>query len=149
MDFDSVTLAESDLRDYIRAIAADLEVPPGGVTSEVCEVSNAYLAFDRCLPDVPDRDVAVTWDEHRGWAVAIETHCGEDLIVLSFMGQDAVPDPLAVVDFVRAILDGERPGTTEPPHFDDRPALVKRLATIAARIDPTQHIAPDNPHTER
>lgn len=134
MDIDAPTPAESDLRAYVGAVAAGLGVTPGGVTSEVCEVSNAYLALERRLPDFPGRDVAVTWDEHRGWAVAIETNCGEDLIVLAFMGEDAVPEPPAVVGFVRATLDGNRPGRIEPPHFDDRPGLITTLATVAASL---------------
>ncbi len=39
VDFDAPTPAEIDLRAYVGAIAADLGVPSGGVTSEVCSRS--------------------------------------------------------------------------------------------------------------
>uniref|UniRef100_UPI0035E4303C DUF6292 family protein n=1 Tax=Amycolatopsis pithecellobii TaxID=664692 RepID=UPI0035E4303C len=60
-----------------------------GIGLESCTVDHdspvsAYVALDGRLPHYPDRDVALLWDERHGWAAAIETHSGEDLIVLRY-----------------------------------------------------------------
>ncbi|GAB3721965.1 hypothetical protein GCM10027598_36260 [Amycolatopsis oliviviridis] len=43
---------------------------------------SAYVALDHRLPSHPDRDRALPWDEAHGWAIAIETHSGEDLVII-------------------------------------------------------------------
>ncbi|HET6291560.1 MAG TPA: DUF6292 family protein [Amycolatopsis sp.] len=95
-----------------------------GVGLESCTVDHdspvsAYVALDGRLPTHPDRDVALLWDELHGWAVAIETHSGEDLIVLRYLGgQTATPKPATVARFVRAVREEDhRFGQLTPPDF--------------------------------
>ncbi|MEC3982766.1 DUF6292 family protein [Amycolatopsis sp. H20-H5] len=54
---------------------------------------SAYDALEHRHPDYPDRDLALLWDERHGWAAAIETHCGEDLIVLRYLAGDTITPP--------------------------------------------------------
>jgi hypothetical protein len=89
------------LREYVRAVAAGWGI---GVESCVLDVEPpawAYVALDRTLPRYPDRDVALLWDERTGWAVAVETHSSEDLIVVACpVDGTVVPPPSRVRAFV-------------------------------------------------
>ncbi len=44
--------------------------------------AGAYIALDRRLPDHPDQDVALVWDERYGWSLALETNSSEDPVRL-------------------------------------------------------------------
>lgn len=70
----------------------------------------AYIALDRTVPRFPGREVALLWEETCGWALAVETRSGEDLIVLGYLGEHAVPTPDAVADL--------------PRHWHAQPTLV-------------------------
>ena len=63
----------------------------------------AYIALDRTVPRFPGREVALLWEETCGWALAVETRSGEDLIVLGYLGEHAVPTPDAVADFAATL----------------------------------------------
>ena len=84
-----------------------------GVGLESCAVDqdppvSAYVALDGHLPAYPDRDVALLWDEIRGWAAAVETHSGEDLIVLRYLGGPSVAPPAEqVARFASAVRDDD------------------------------------------
>ncbi|MEU4744310.1 DUF6292 family protein [Actinosynnema sp. NPDC023658] len=60
----------------------------------------AYLALDGHLPGFADRDVALLWDEGRGWAVAVESDSAEPPFVLSRLRGPARPDPAVVARWV-------------------------------------------------
>jgi hypothetical protein len=105
------------LRAYLADVTNAL-----GIGLESCTVDHdtpisAYVALDEQLPGYPGRDVALLWDEVHGWAAAIETHSGEDLIVLRYLGGPAVaPPPADVARFVRALReDDHRVGRLDPP----------------------------------
>lgn len=55
------------------------------------------------MPSHIGRDTALLWDERRGWAFAAETHSGENLLVLAYLGGELVPAPARVHGFVTAI----------------------------------------------
>ncbi|MFD0203778.1 MULTISPECIES: DUF6292 family protein [Saccharothrix] len=61
-----------------------------------------YLALDGRLASFPDHDVALLWDERRGWSVAVEV--GEDLVVLERLDGLAVPRPVAVAEWVAGLF---------------------------------------------
>jgi len=63
----------------------------------------------------PGREVALLWEETCGWALAVETRSGEDLIVLGYLGEHAVPAPDAVADFAATL------GTRSPHWVMNRP----------------------------
>lgn len=93
---------------------------------------SAYLALDQHLPAFPGWDLALLWDEERGWSAAIETHSGEDLIVVSYPDCDTVVPPSdLVVRFVDGLLRGhDRTGRPDAPAIraaDSRPRLAELL----------------------
>ncbi|WP_414941900.1 DUF6292 family protein [Amycolatopsis sp. cmx-11-51] len=115
-----------DVWGYLAEVTAAL-----GIGLESCTVDHdspvsAYVALDERLPRHPGRDVALLWDEMHGWAAAIETHSGEDLIVLRYLGgTTATPPPARVAHFVSALrADDDRVGQLTPPSppMTSRPA---------------------------
>ncbi|HVV08001.1 DUF6292 family protein [Amycolatopsis sp.] len=110
------------LSGYLRAVADELGVGLESVTVDHATPVSAYLALDIRLPRHPDRDVALLWDERHGWAIAIETHSSEDLIVLAYLGGPTItPAPGKVARFVDTVRSDDRAGRgTVPPAI--RPA---------------------------
>nr|WP_051116592.1 DUF6292 family protein [Amycolatopsis nigrescens] len=123
------------LRGYLAAVAT-----AAGVGMESCTVDfggtgapmSAYIALDHRLPRFPDRDLALVWDERHGWALAVETHSGEDLIVLTYLDNgDVLPEPAEVASFLAAARANDpAPGRPDPPGHrrpGDQDALTDRL----------------------
>ncbi|MGW5053686.1 DUF6292 family protein [Actinokineospora sp. NPDC004072] len=110
LDFDDALVR--GLHGYIRAVTERL-----GLTGESSYVQSeplgAYLALDGRLPGFPDRDAALLWDGERGWAAAVETHSGEDLIVQGWLGGEVVPAPNRVARWANSLLAGR----THPPRL--------------------------------
>lgn len=109
--------ALATLYDYLAEVTAAL-----GIGMESCTVDHdtpvsAYVALDERLPGYPDRDVALLWDEVHGWSAAVETHSGEDMIVLRYLGGPTVtPPPARITRFVTALQDDDhRIGRLDPP----------------------------------
>ena len=100
-------LFHQSLRAYIAKVARALGVGLESCAFDLDVPVSAYLALDTRLDRFPDRDLALLWDEVHGWAAAIEASCGEDVIVLSYAGEEILPVPGAVVRFVRAVRDGD------------------------------------------
>lgn len=95
------------LRDYLAATADRLGVGLESCTVDLDLPTSAYLAVNRRLPEFPDRDLALLWDEVHGWAAAIETHSGEDLIVVSYLDTTTVtPPPRLVARFLQDLCAG-------------------------------------------
>lgn len=97
-----------------------------GIGLESCTVDHdapvsAYIALDGQLPAFPGRDVALLWDELHGWAAAVETHSGEDLIVIRYLGGPSVAPPASrVAEFAAAVRDADhRIGCLAPPRIRD------------------------------
>jgi hypothetical protein len=121
------------LRRYVRLVTEALGLsgecswvqaePPGSV----------YLALEGRLPSFPDHDVALLWDEEHGWAAAVETHSGTDLVVVSYHGEDVLPPPREVATFVTRLFRGECPGQPSPTRLsgDD---LGRRLSGYALTL---------------
>ncbi|WP_406634270.1 DUF6292 family protein [Amycolatopsis sp. WGS_07] len=105
------------LRGYLADITRALGIGLESCTIDQDPVLSAYVALDGYLPGYPGRDVALLWDEIRGWAVAVETHSGEDLIVVRYLGGASVaPPPEHLVRFVAALReDDHRIGQLAPP----------------------------------
>ena len=129
---DTVISRGERLRGYLHTVAAALGVGLESTTIDLDTPVSAYLALDQHLPAVPDRDLALLWDEEHGWSAAIETHSGEDLIVVSYLDCDTVVPPSdLVVRFVDGLLRGhDRIGRPDPPAIraaDSRPRLAELL----------------------
>jgi Family of unknown function (DUF6292) len=105
--------AERGLRRYVCCVAEGLGAGLEGVWSELADEAAAYVALDERLPSRPGRDVALVWDDRRGWAVAVETGSGEDLLMVAWYGPELLPAPKDVVRFTRGVLSG-RIGESAP-----------------------------------
>jgi ethanolamine utilization microcompartment shell protein EutL len=89
------------LRGYLATVASGLGVGLESSTLDIDAPVSAYLAVDHKAAAYPERDVALLWDERGGWSIAVETHSGEDLIVLAAMDAAEVAPPADdVVAFV-------------------------------------------------
>ncbi|MFI7121711.1 DUF6292 family protein [Amycolatopsis sp. NPDC049868] len=139
--------ADHDLRCGLAGYLAAVSVAVG-VGVESCAVdldhpASAYVALDVRLPGRPGRDTALLWDEGHGWAFAMETHSGEDLLVLAYLGGDLVPSPAEVARFVAAIESAAGPlaAPVPPDRQTDHEDLKERLLrykrdTWAAGVPP-------------
>ncbi len=109
-------LAEQPLRTYLTAVGAEVGIGLESVTIDHETPTSAYLALDTRLPDYPNRDMALVWDERHGWAAAVETHSGEDLLVIAYLGGESItPEPRHVKGFLEALVQGRRAGPPTPP----------------------------------
>ncbi|MGW3966141.1 DUF6292 family protein [Amycolatopsis sp. NPDC005003] len=129
---DGLGAAARGLRQYLLAVAAKLDAP-----AWFCEVdvpAGAYVALDRRLARFPDHETALLWDERDGWAAAVESASGDEVIVLAYLGEDVLPPPDAVVEFVTGMYGEKYPGRPDPPDFR-RPGTAdgfdERLAEYA------------------
>jgi uncharacterized protein DUF6292 len=111
------------LSRYVHQVAEGLGVGPESTWCETGDQPTAYVALEHHRGR---QDVALVWDESHGWAAAVETHSGEDMLVLAYFGLDPVPPPADVVAFTKRVLAGEPAGQVDPP--DCEPVdLVSRL----------------------
>ncbi|WP_158883144.1 DUF6292 family protein [Amycolatopsis anabasis] len=106
-------------RAYLGHVAAALGIGLESCTIDLDIPVSAYLALDWRVDRFPERDLALLWDEQHGWSAAIETHSGEDLIVLAYLGgPDVLPDPGRVVRFLTALRTGDHSfGQPDPPNL--------------------------------
>ncbi|MEU4445232.1 DUF6292 family protein [Actinosynnema sp. NPDC050801] len=121
------------LRGYARSVTHELGLPPERSYVQAEGPASVFLELDSRLPAFPDREAALLWDQRSGWAAAVETHSGEDLIVQAWFGTDLLPAPRAVARWVEALLGGDRHpdagyGSTGQGHAD----LARRLVPYAA-----------------
>jgi hypothetical protein len=127
-DSDTRTL-ERGLGEYVRAVAAAVGVPDESTTVEISDTATAYLGLPRRWLDRPDHDVMLVWSERRGWSLAVETDPGETPVVIAHHGgDDLVPAPRAVAQFVADTAAGRHPGRDRPgPTTATRKSLTERL----------------------
>ncbi|WP_460439176.1 DUF6292 family protein [Amycolatopsis stemonae] len=112
---DGLGAAARGLRQYMLAVAGKLDAP-----AWFCEVdapATAYIALERRLARFPDHEVALLWDERDGWAAAVESASGEDVVILAYLGEDVLPAPDKVVAFVDGLYSNGYPGRPDPPDF--------------------------------
>ncbi|MFK0246084.1 DUF6292 family protein [Amycolatopsis azurea] len=117
------------LTGYLAAVSAAVGVGEESCTMDFDRPASAYIALDVRLLGQPERDMALLWDERYGWAFAMETHSGEDLLVLAYLGADLVPSPSTVAGFVTGLVSTGGPHTAPvPPRSPgDRDDLKVRL----------------------
>jgi hypothetical protein len=116
VDVDPNGLTARGLAGYVRAVAAELGLPPEATYHEIDErPAAAYVALDRRAPRFPHQDMALVWDEENGWAAVIETDPARKPIVLGYLGGDVLPPPIAVATFVNNVVAGIVPAQCEPP----------------------------------
>lgn len=139
MDLEFEGAPARGLRRYVASVAEQLGLRGAGWTVQLEQPVSAYLALDQRLPGFPDRDTALLWHELHGWALAVETHGGEDPVVIAYVGHDVLPPPGVVAELAAQVITDPagHPGPVDPPHrrtLDDK-ELVTRLAGYAGPID--------------
>ncbi|MGM1063022.1 DUF6292 family protein [Saccharothrix sp. Mg75] len=115
------------LRDYVTAVATAVGVPADGTTFEVTDTLTAYLALGHRVPEHPDHDLMLVWDERQGWSVRVETDPGEPPVVLARGGDDPVPHPEAVARLVAGSAARRANTPAAVPRRLDRAALAERM----------------------
>jgi hypothetical protein len=122
------------LRTYIHRVAEALNLGTAGYCIEPDPPVSAYIPLDDRLPGFPNHDLALTWDEENGWAAAIESHSPHQLIALSYLGDEVLPAPSTVAQFVAEVVTEQLPGQPLPPALrthTDKDDLPERLARYA------------------
>ena len=95
---------------------------------------SAYVALDGRLRGFPDHDVALLWEENRGWSAALETHSGADLLTVAHLDRGALPLPAAVAVWTRELFRRDLPGhAVERPVLPYDDTLRPRLAAYLGR----------------
>ncbi|MEV4602959.1 DUF6292 family protein [Amycolatopsis sp. NPDC049253] len=116
------------------AVSAAVGVGVESCTVDLDDPVSAYVALDVRLRRRPGRDTALVRDERHGWSFAMETHSGEDLLVLAYLGGEVVPEPIAVRRFVAGVRSADAVPVPVPPEpGGDRGELVARL--LRYRLD--------------
>jgi hypothetical protein len=134
MDLDFDSPAANGLRRYIRLVSDELGLTGESSFVQLEPPAYAYLAVDGRFKSFPTRDVALLWDEVHGWAAGVETHSGEDVMVLAYLGGDVLPAPRVLARFVRTLTARASAGQVQPPAFrslGDQDDLEERLAAYA------------------
>ncbi|MBH0122263.1 DUF6292 family protein [Rhodococcus sp. HM1] len=85
---------------YIEQVAQELGIPEGKWAARDDGAWEAYVGIPE-LELYPGREVALVWTPDEGWALAVETGSGEDMILAGYLGSTRVPPPSAV----RAFMD--------------------------------------------
>ncbi|WP_328457775.1 DUF6292 family protein [Amycolatopsis sp. NBC_00438] len=118
------------LTGYLTAVGAAVGVGDESCTLDVDVPVSAYIALDGRLTRYPGRDVALLWEERHGWSFGVETHSGEDLLVLAYLGVELVPEPPRVRGFVAAArsFGGPFAAPVPPDLRDGGGGLLSRLA---------------------
>jgi hypothetical protein len=108
LDFDSDFLSRR-VRHYVREVVTGLGLSGDSSFVETEPRAAAYVALDGRLPDFPDHDVALLWNELTGWTAAVEDRFGE-LVEVARLGGDPRPSATAVVRWVSGLLRREQAG---------------------------------------
>lgn len=121
------------LRRYVARVAAALGVGLPSCTIDPNPPAAVYVALDARLARYPARDLALLWDERFGWSAAVETHSGEDLIVVSYLDGALLSLPATVTSFVADLVAGRSSGRPTPPEADPtaRADLIRGLSDHA------------------
>ncbi|MGI8312677.1 DUF6292 family protein [Saccharopolyspora hattusasensis] len=129
---DTTSRAADGLVTYVRSVADDL----GGDVFEIDinldrELATAIVLVNSHVPTLAEFPLLLTWDEVSGWGLRIETDGQGDTAVLEFMGEDILPDPARVEQFLLEATNGQNPGMVAAPAFrfpNAQDDLERRLA---------------------
>ncbi|WP_328616261.1 DUF6292 family protein [Amycolatopsis sp. NBC_00355] len=118
-------------RAYLGRVVREIGADPESCAFEIDVPAAAYVALDRRLDRFPGYDLALTWSEVHGWAVALEHDTGLDITVLAYLGGPRVlPAPEVVAAFLDAVHTDADVGQLPPPSF----RAAGRHGELAARL---------------
>jgi uncharacterized protein DUF6292 len=132
LDFDD-SLARG-LHRYVRTVSRALGLRGDCSCVQAEEPISAYIPLDGRFSRFPDRDVALLWEESRGWSAAVESGGGDDLHVVACLGQELLPPPETVASWTRRLFQSHQPvglvvDRDEEPGHRDAATMRERLAT--------------------
>lgn len=139
MDLDEDDRAARGLLRYVRLVGHALGMGSVAAVVQLDEPLGVYLPLDRCVAEHDDCDLALVWDERRGWALAVESGGGVDLRMAGFLGDELVPAPEVVAAYVDRACRGDGFGAASAPELESA-----GLAELLARYD--EH---DRPHAPK
>jgi hypothetical protein len=116
------------LRAYAASVAEAVGVGLESCCLEADERATIYLAVDNQVAGFAGRDAALLWDEQTGWAVAVETASGEDLILVAVLATDLLPAPAVVARWLTRVTGGAVGSVTAGDRRVDRAVLSRRLS---------------------
>ncbi len=125
------TPEEFGLSGYVRAVAVVIGVPPEGAAWEIGSAPAAYVALDERSVEYPERDLMLVWSAKRGWKVCLEHTVGARSAVLARLGEQLVPAPAVVGEFVAEVVSGRRVGGASAPGLSAGRTLGELLAPYA------------------
>nr|WP_063779203.1 DUF6292 family protein [Kibdelosporangium sp. MJ126-NF4]CEL14317.1 hypothetical protein [Kibdelosporangium sp. MJ126-NF4] len=99
-DFDSHSRG---LRAYVASVAARLGIGMESCCVDTSRPSQAYIALDDRLEQFPGRDLALLWDEGTGWTAALDAGGDEEMVIVSRLYGEVLPDPGTVARFVTSL----------------------------------------------
>ncbi|SDM26600.1 DUF6292 family protein [Allokutzneria albata] len=100
------------LRAYLAEVAEAFGVGLESCTMETEPRASAYVALDWRPAGLPDREMALLWDEVRGWSVVAEfSGPGRDgdSVVLAVLGGDVLAPAADVAAATADVRDGRPP----------------------------------------
>jgi hypothetical protein len=108
---------ERGMAGYLQAVATALKVPADATGFEISDTITAYLGLPDRIADCPNHDLMLVWNEQDGWLVAAEYRPTEPLKVIGYLGgQNILPHPYTVAQFVVHLLSGHHPPRFHPIH---------------------------------
>ncbi|SFS90773.1 DUF6292 family protein [Saccharopolyspora flava] len=132
------TAAVSGLVTYVRSVTSGL----GEFTTVDFEVEESpatvLILLSSRVPTLPDCPLLLTWDEVSGWALRVETDGEGETTPVSYLGEDVLPRPTTVQQFLRAALRGESPGSIQP-HAFRRPNAPDDLENRLEHFQDAEH----------
>ncbi|EMD23424.1 DUF6292 family protein [Amycolatopsis azurea] len=124
------------LHRYVRLVIEELRLSGNAYYAQLDPNAGAYIALDRKLPGHPGCDVALVWNEGKGWALALETDSREDLVVVERLGAGILPSPRVVATFTRDAYAGEAMWDKDDSQLPVCEDLGERLAAYATATLP-------------
>lgn len=103
LDFDDSAVRGLDT--YVRQVRLALGLRGDSSFIQPDTPLSAYIALDGRLPEYPDHDVALLWDEHAGWSAAVEGDSTDEPLPVANLGADLLPAPEAVAEWVRGLFE--------------------------------------------
>ncbi|GAA2361381.1 DUF6292 family protein [Saccharopolyspora halophila] len=122
------------LVNYVRSVTAGMEEEMGVVDLEVGdELTTVIILVKSRVPALAELPLLLTWDEVSGWALRVGTGDDGDTTPLAYLGEDVLPHPRTVQEFLREALRGASPGRVTSPAFrvpNARDGLEQRLERL-------------------
>ncbi|RKT89135.1 hypothetical protein SAMN05421805_12812 [Saccharopolyspora antimicrobica] len=129
---ETTSRAVGGLVNYVRSVAGDLGDEIAEIDVDVDGgLATVIIQLHSHVPTLIGFPLLLTWDEVSGWALRVEAGGAGRTVSLEFLGENILPPPEAVREFLRDAIRGRNPGTPVAPAFrlpnsDD--GLESRLA---------------------